>query len=302
MKTIYKLIIIGMIGITMTACSPKAPVQADTINVTVSILPEKYFVERVGGDLVGVNVMVGPGESPHTYEPKAEQMTALSEASLYFSIGVEFENAWMERIAAANPEMQIVDVSADVAKISMTSAHHHDGEADAADTQSDEGEGELDPHIWTSPENVKLIAQTIYQSLSELDQEHQSDYQANLDSFLQDINDVEEQIQASLEGIQSDKFIVFHPSWGYFARDFGLEQIPIEIEGTEPSAQELAAIIDEAKLENVQVVFAQPEFSTKTAEYIAGEIDGQVMLISPLEEDWLENIQKVANTFAEVLK
>jgi zinc transport system substrate-binding protein len=301
MKTpkIQTTIAFVLIAILLSACGADTSVTTNTgaLNVTVSILPEKYFVERIGGDYVNVNVMVGPGDSPHTYEPKSDQMTALSQASVYFSIGVDFENAWMDRIAAANPDMQIVDVSANLEKIPMV-AHHHEGETATANS---EDEGELDPHVWTSPENVKVIAQSIYQTLAESDPAHQAEYQANLDAFLQDIDSLESDIQTSLANITSHTFIVFHPSWGYFARDFGLEQIPIEIQGSEPSAQELAGIIDEAKAENTKVIFGQPEFSTKTADYIAQEINGQVILIDPLAEDWLENLRAVAQTFTEVL-
>ena len=277
--------------------SASAASSSDQINVTVSVLPEKYFVERIGGDYVNVNVMVGPGDSPHTYEPKSEQMTALSQASAYFSIGVDFENAWMDRIAATNADMQIVDISANLEKQPMA-AHHHEGEESS---EAEEEEGGLDPHVWTSPENVKIMAQSIYETLAAIDPAHQADFQANLDSFTADIDQLEADINANLSGITSKKFIVFHPAWGYFARDFGLEQIAIEIGGSEPSAQELAGIIDEAKAENVKVIFGAPEFSTKTAEYIANEVNGQVILIDPLAEDWLENLRSVSATFGEAL-
>jgi len=299
-KQLLFLPILLLIGLLAASCSPTAASNNNQMQVTVSILPEKYFVERIGGENISVNVMVGPGDSPHTYEPKAEQMAALSNSALYFSIGVDFENAWLERMASANPDMQIVDVSANLEKIAMT-AHHHDEENAAEESSANEEEEGLDPHVWTSPENVKAIARTIYLSLAEADPNHQADYQSNLEAFQKDIDTLERDIQDSLTGISSNKFIVFHPSWGYFARDFGLEQVAIEIEGSEPSAQELAGIIDEAKAEQVQVIFGQPEFSTKTAEYIAKEINGQVILIDPLAEDWLENLRKVANTFAEVL-
>ena len=96
--------------------------------------------------------------------------------------------------------------------------------------------------------------------------------------------------------------MVFHPSWGYFARDFGLEQIPVEVGGQEPSAQELAELIARAKEENIRIIFAQPELSTQDAETIAKEIGGEVLLVSPLSPDWLENLREVAQTFAEALR
>ncbi len=257
------------------------------LTVTVSVLPQKYFVERIGGDLVEVNVMVDPGASPHSYEPKPDQMRALSESAAYFSIGVEFENAWLDRIAAANDHMVMVDTIANIQRVEAAS---HDGE-----------EGGLDPHVWTSPELVKTMSQTIYETLVELDPDHQAEYSANLQLFMQEIDALQAQIKESLAGLKSNKFMVFHPTWGYFAREFGLEQISIEVDGQEPSAQELAGLIDQAKADNIKVVFAQPEFNTKSAEVIAKEIGGKVLLISALEFDWLANMRTVAQTFAEVL-
>lgn len=258
--------------------------------VTVSILPEKYFVERIGGDLVSVNVMVGPGDSPHTYEPKPEQMAALSRSAVYFRIGVEFENAWLDRIASANPDMKIVDLSAGIEKLPML-AHEDEGS----------GEGELDPHVWTSPRLVIPMAEQIYAQLAGLDPANEKFYRSNLDSFRKEIDALDKEIQSSLSGLQNRRFMVFHPAWAYFARDYNLKEIPIEIGGTEPSASELAKLIDTAKAENIRVIFAQPEFSTRIAKYIAQEIDGEVILISPLAENWLDNLRQVAQTFKKSL-
>jgi zinc transport system substrate-binding protein len=295
--TILSILLLGVLAIS---CASSPSTSSEQVNVTVSIVPQKYFVKRVGGEHVNVNIMVGPGDSPHTYEPKAEQMTALSDADVYFSIGVEFENAWMDRIRDANSEMLIVDLSSNLEKIQMAS-HHHEHEEDEESPDHEE-EGTLDPHVWTSPVNAGLMAETIYETLADIDPDNETDYKANLEAFQKDISELNTEIKTTLEGLDSNRFMVFHPSWGYFARDFGLEQIPVEIEGSEPSAQELAGIIDEAKEENVKVIFGQPEFSTKTVDYIADEINGEVILISPLAEDWLENLRGVGNTFANVLK
>jgi zinc transport system substrate-binding protein len=287
------LILLG--AALVAACSPAATgtstasASSGKLNVTVSILPEKYFVERIGGDYVDVTVMVGPGEEPHTYEPKTEQMTALSNSAIYFSIGVDFESAWMDRIESANPNMQVVNLSDKIEKIPMTAG------------DEDEKAGSPDPHVWTSPENVKVMSQTIYETLAAADPAHQSEFKANLDSFTKDIDELESEIKANLSGITTKKFIVFHPAWGYFAHEFGLEQIAVEIGGTEPSAQELAAIITQAKAENIKVIFGSPEFSTKTADYIAQETNGKVILIDPLAEDWLDNLRNVSKTFGEAL-
>jgi zinc transport system substrate-binding protein len=264
------------------------------LNITVSILPEKFFVERIGGDHVSVNVMVGPGADPHTYEPKPNQMAALSNSSVYFAIGVEFEGAWLNKFASANPQMKIVDLSAGINKIPET-AYQVSG------ASSNQSTGELDPHIWTSPEIVKTIAQKIADELSSADQVNASYYQANLKTFIVDIENLQSEIQADLQNIKSRQFLVFHPAWGYFAREFNLKEIAVEIGGTEPSASELGTIIDTAKSDGIKVVFAQPEFSTQIANYIATEINGKVVLITPLAEDWMTNLRTVAQSFKENL-
>jgi zinc transport system substrate-binding protein len=161
--------------------------------------------------------------------------------------------------------------------------------------------GNPDPHIWLSPSLVKVQARTIYEALRALDPANGTEYAANLDAFHAQIDGLDADIKETLAGIDQRKFMVFHPSWGYFARDYGLEMIPVEVGGQEPSAAELAALIDRAKREGIGVVFAQPEFSTKAAETVATEIGGEVLLISPLAEDWMANMRSVANTFAEVL-
>ncbi|HUV16566.1 MAG TPA: zinc ABC transporter substrate-binding protein [Pelolinea sp.] len=283
-----------LILIAVSACaSGLTDSNEGRFSVTVSVLPEKYFVERIGGELVSVNVMVGPGDSPHTYEPKPEQMAALSRSVIYFSIGVEFEGAWMDKIASANPKMRIVNLSDGIRKIQVA-------ESINSIPQSD-GQGEPDPHVWTSPALVKDMAQKIFEEISNLDPNNRMIYQSNLDNFLFDIDQLEKDIHASLDGLKEKRFLVFHPSWGYFAEEFGFEEIAIEIGGTEPSASELAAIIDTGKKEQIRVVFAQPEFSTQIAEYIANEIGGEVVLISPLAENWLENLRQVSQTFSKLL-
>jgi len=267
-------------------------------------MPQKYFVERVGGEYVSVNVMVEPGASPATYEPKPEQLTALSEAAAYFSIGVSFENAWLDKIASANDEMMMVDTAAGIERVPID-AHYKvelggrpESEAEGGSTGLTTGR---DPHIWLSPELVKIQSQNIYEAIVEIDPANEAEYKASLGSFLADIDELITDIEKTLVGIQSRKFMVFHPAWGYFGDDFELEMIPIEVGGQEPSAAELADLITTAKEEDIQVVFAQPEFSTRDAETIAKEIGGEVLLISPLAPDWLDNLRRVAKAFAEVL-
>jgi zinc transport system substrate-binding protein len=204
-----------------------------------------------------------------------------------------FEQIWMERFKAAAPDTQIVDTAACVERLAMAGAH--------ADEGVKVGNQLLDPHIWLSPSLVKQQATAIYETLAKIDCAHQAEYKANLDTFLADIDQLDKDIRARLKDVQGRKFIVFHPAWGYFARDYRLEQIPIEVEGQEPSAADMARLIEQARQDKIKVIFAQPEFSSRAAETIAGEIGGKVLLISPLDPDWLENMRKVADAFAEAL-
>lgn len=273
-----------MVAIISMAAVPNV-INPDTdspINVTVSILPQKYFVERIGGEFVNVNVMVLPGESPATYEPKAEQMTALSKSTAYFSIGVPFEKAWLEKIQATNKKMIMVDTTQGIDRVATDSG--------------------FDPHIWLSPKLVKTQIETIYKALAKLDPNNTASYEKNYKAFIKDIDELDAVILASMKKIETKKFIVFHPAWGYFARDYGLEMIAVEIGGQEPSAKELAEVIKIAKDENIKVVFTQPEFDQKSADTIAKEIGGEVIQISPLNPDWLDNLMKVSEIFAKVLK
>lgn len=266
----------------LSACGTPGPtvtIPPDTgINVTVSIVPQKYFVERIGGDRVNVAVMVPPGFSPATYEPRPSQIEELSATQIYIRIRVPFEEAWMERIATADENMLIIDQSEGIERI-----------------------GRTDPHIWLSPQLVKIQAQTIYDGLVQVDPGNEGFYRANLDAFLADLDELDAAIRETLSGLQSRKLMVFHPAWSYFARDYGLEMIPVEIEGSEPSAAEMASLIRAAQENDIRVIFAQPEFSTRSAETIAQEIGAQVLLISPLAPDWLDNLRRAAGTFATAL-
>ena len=288
---------------------------SSTLDITVSIVPQEYFVEKIGGDRVNVNIMVEPGASPATYEPKPQQLTALSDAEAYISIGVPFELAWMERIKSANSTMVIVDSAKGIERMPMI-AHHHHGEEEEEHEHEHEHEHEeeekaefeetnksknLDPHIWLSPKLVKVQAQNIYDTLVKLDPDNKTEYKTNLDSFVLEIEQLDEKIRENLAEIKNRKFIVFHPAWGYFAQDYDLQQEAIEIGGQEPSAAELAQLVSEAKEEDIKIIFAQPEFSTKSAETIAQEIAGEVVLISPLAPDWSNNLLQASQKFAEVL-
>jgi len=272
---------------------------AEPVTVFVSILPQKYFLEQIGGDLVDVRVMVEPGANPATYEPKPAQMAGLSSAAAYFAVGVPFEQVWLDRITSANPDMLVVHTDSCVPKIRMQD--QYDSDADIHCVCADQAG--LDPHIWLSPPLVMLQARAILRGLLEIDPANTAVYQDNYRRFIDQVADLDLAIMNVLAGkADGGDFMVFHPSWGYFARAYGLRQIPVEIEGKSPKPREMARLIDLARKKNIRVVFVQPQFSKAGAEAIAREIKGQTAVMDPLAEDWAENLRRAAHTFAQVLK
>ncbi|MFN7908576.1 MAG: metal ABC transporter solute-binding protein, Zn/Mn family [Microcystis sp.] len=296
---------------SLTACSGPSVKEEEAktpLQVTVSIVPQEYFVKRIGGDRVSVNAMIQPGTDPHTYEPKPEQLKTTARSQAYFKIGVSLEDAWKDRLNSVNQQMLIVDTSQGVDKIPLTAEHdhdhdhHHNHDHDHAKAKTEQaGKNTLDPHIWLSPKRVKAQAKTIYQTLAQLDPGQEAIYRANLEKFSRELDALDQEIRQNLAGIKNKKFMVFHPEWGYFAQDYGLEMIAIEIDGNEPSAAQLGQLIKQAKKENIKVIFTQPEFSQKSAETIAREIGGQVIPISAFAQNWSENLRQVSQKMATVL-
>ena len=300
-KTIW--IVFLAAALLLTACQPAAstPAAGDTtLQVTVSILPQVYFVQRIGGSAVAVNVMVGPGEEAHTYEPTPDQMKALTHSDVFFSIGVEYEDAWIPRFQEINSDLWVVDSSAGIERIELTDTHEDETTAeDTADTH-DHSEG-LDPHVWLAPANGKLIAANVLTALQELAPDQTPLFQTNYDALIADIDALDAEITTTLEGLPNRTFMVFHPAWGYFADQYGLQQLSVQVGGQDPSVSEVADLVSAARENNIKVIFIQPTFSATDAEAIAQEIGGEVVAVDPLAKDWLANLQTVAKAFAAAL-
>jgi zinc transport system substrate-binding protein len=282
------------------------PAVAAGVKAFVSIAPQQYFVQKIGGDQVEVSVLVARGADPHTYEPKPRQMATLAKTDVYFAIGGEFEKAWMPKIAAANPRMQIVPTDAGIVKIAMTGHHPEDEEGRKAargkDMQHKRATGEPDPHIWLSPPLVKIQAANIRDALVAVDPANRAHYEENFARFLQEIDVLDAELKSLFADSQGTRFMVFHPSWGYFAQAYGLEQVPIEIEGKDPKPAQLQELIHYAKEHGIKVIFTQPEFSAKSAEMVARDIGAQVVVADPLAENWAENLRTVGRKFKAALR
>lgn len=285
---------------------------AAPINVAVSIVPEQYFVEQIGKEHVKVDVIVSPGAEPDTYAPKARQMRDLAKTDIYFPMGVPFENAWQSRIADVNADMKVIPLYERICRRQfpegMEEHHHGDEHHDHAEHHKHEGHDNpcrperADPHIWMSPNLVRIMAGTIRDSLIAQDPAHTADYEKNFREFAQHINEIDTKILKAVEGLKSNTFLVYHPAFGYFARSYGLQQLPVQVHGTDPTPTQLAKIIKQAKASGIKVVFVEPQFSKRAAQTVAKEIGGQVVAVDPLAKDWGNNLVNVANAFTQALK
>jgi len=265
------------------------------LTVAVTILPQKQFVERITGDHAKVIVLVPPGADPHTYEPTPGQLAEIGSADVYVKVGsgIEFERAWMDKIAGLNPSMTVIDSATGIGLLKSQ------GEEEEGDSHTSGEEPGSDPHIWLSLKNARIMAENTCEGLAAADPAHATEYRVNADAFIRELDDLDASITRDVTARTTRTFMVYHPAWSYFARDYGLVQIPIEAEGKEPTATGIKNLISQAREKNITVVFAAPEYSTKSAQVIADEIGGRVVLVSPLEEDYLKNMKNAASAFME---
>ncbi len=285
LSLISAVLTVILLAAATAGCTGTDRQQDGQVVVAVTIPPEQEFVERVGGDHVRVVLLVPQGADPHTYEPTPGVLADVAAADMYAAVGsgIEFELAWKDKIASLNPDMLVVDCSRGIDLISAV----------------EDGEEGTDPHIWVSPKNAKVMVENIRQGLIEVDPENAETYSRNAEAYQEELDALDTEIAGALAESGVKKVMVYHSSWAYLARDYGFEEVPIESEGKEPSPQRIEDLITQAKEEQIRVIFASPEHSTRSAEVIADEIGGTVVLVSPLEKDFLENMRGVASAFAE---
>jgi zinc transport system substrate-binding protein len=275
--------------VLLAACgtaAPRAPSDG-RIPVAVSVPPQAYFVEKIGADRVRVEVMIPPGVSHEDYSPSPRQVVALSDARLYVKVGhpaFEVERRFIDPFLARMPGIRVVDMSRGMDFI----------QGEGSEDQEHAGS---DPHVWVAPATVRVAARNIAASLAATDPAHAAEYQANLRAFLAEIDALDREIRDRLgPGTPGRvrRFMVYHPSWGYFAHEYGLEQVAIEAEGKEPSAQRLIQLIDRGRREGVKVIFVPGGFPRKSAQVIADAVGGRVLTANPEERDWADNLRRVA--------
>ncbi len=260
------------------------------LKLTVGLLPHAGFVERVGGERVEVAVLVGPGQSPHSFEPSPRQIAHLADSQAYFRAGVPFEERLCEKIAAQHKGVRIVDLNAGIAlRKSEAACQHEDHEG------HDHAAGAPDPHTWLDPKNAKLQARTICETLCQLDPPGSAEYRKNLAAFETELDQLDERLRTALAPYKGREIFVFHPAFGYFADAYGLRQTAVEIDGKEPTVRQLGEIIRRAREAGARVIFVQPQFPAKSAETIAREIGGSVVALDDLAKDYAANLERMTD-------
>ena len=284
---------------------------AEPMPVVVSIMPQAYFVERIGGKRVSVEVLVLPGENPETYKPSPIQMDSIVKSDIYFRVGMPFEEMLLPKIKTIAKKLRIVDTRRGI-KLRRLKAgsEHRDDHVKVIREHADQGAevkghvhevGGNDPHIWLSPSLVKKQAETIWHTLVKVDPSGKEEYTYNFNAFVRDIEALQKKIAGLLSPFKGESIYVFHPSFGYFADEYGLRQVAVEVEGKAPKGKELSRFIKMAKKEKMRVIFIQPQFDQAAANKIAGAINGKVISIDPLAKDYLINLEEMSNRISEAL-
>jgi zinc transport system substrate-binding protein len=278
------------------AAAARAADEGKKIPVFVSVMPQAFFVEQIGGNRVQVDAMVQPGDNPHTYFPTPKQMTKLSQAKVYFRIGITFEHAFVPKLQSTMPALLLVDTREGIALEKM--AAHEDEEEEPGHIH----EEELDPHIWLDPLLVKKQGEIIRDTLVRLDPAGRSFYEKNYTAFAAELDALHARLSHALAPYLGKSFFVFHPAFGYFAKRYGLHQIAVETGGKSPSARHLAKLIDLAKQKEVKVLFVQPQFSQKSARTVAQAIGGVVIPLDDLAKDYFTNMNRIAEAMTQAVK
>ena len=280
------ILIFSLFCITSMAFS--APME-----VFVSIPPQKWLSDQIGGTLVTTHVLVDKGQDPHTYEPTPKQITALSQAKLYFTLDLEFEGQIIPKLEQTVPSLHMIDTADSIPKIAMTE-HEHDehGHNDHVKTKEEHHHHEdFDPHVWLSPLNLKIMAADMAKALIAADPANRLTYEKNLLEVSKTLDQLHQQITQELAPFQGASFYVFHPAFGYFAHTYHLQQKAIETGGKSPSPRQLSSLITEAKTNKARVIFVQPQFDPKSASAVANAINGEVVPLDPLAEDVITNLK-----------
>lgn len=269
------------------------------ITIAVSILPQQYFLTRIAGDRVESMVLVGEGQSPHSYDPSPQQMDRLSKAGAWILSGTDFEIGLIPKINAQFPDLLLVD-STEGITFRMIEEHHHEGDLELEEAEHENGIN-IDKHTWLGRDPAKIMASHILKILVQVDPAGSDIYEANYLSLVKDIDTEFDDIKLSLSAFSGETVLVFHAAFGYFLDEFNLHQEAIETGGKEPTPKVLKKMIDEARADNAPAIFVQEQFPVRAAKTVADAVGAEVVFLDPLDPDWLANIKTMGDALKRAL-
>lgn len=295
MKMKYISYLITILFILNTSCN-SGEEKASPPVISVSILPQKYLVDKITSEKYKVNVLIPSGASPAIYEPSPFQINQLNNSSLYLRIGeIIFEKTWIKKISKQNPDLKIVNLSENIVFIEAQDHKHSDDEVHHAKSHHKNNEHGKDPHIWMSPKNMKIISENILAGLTESFPSDSIMFAENYEILIDEINFIDSLFSSSREILSGLNFLIYHPALAYLARDYEMTQHVLEFEGKEPGPAHIASIIDMAQELNIGYIFVQRQFSIDNAKSLANEIDAEIIVIDPLGENWDEQLLNIHN-------
>lgn len=277
-----RLVVLSLVGLLMSSCLTRRKSAEDAKPLLmVTIEPIRFMADQIGGDYFRIESQIPKGANPETYDMTPRQMVHLSNSTAYLRIGyIGFENAWMQRLMESNPKMKVFDLSEGL---------------DLMDTSSHA----IEPHIWNSTVNARIIARNILQAMQQIDNEHREAFQKGYETLLETINETEQTIRGLLASQAGKSFLIYHPTLTYFARDWGLHQICIEEDGKEPTIQQLKEVTVQSREEGVETIFIQPEFDHENARLVAEETGSELSEIFPLSYDWAPEMIRIAKILSK---
>jgi zinc transport system substrate-binding protein len=301
-KVIFTLLLLSALtGVYAGGKKDSAPV-GEKMVIAVSILPQQYFLERIGGNRVKAIVLVGAGQDPHSYEPTPSQLATLSVAKAWILSGVDFEEGFAPTVARQFPKLKIVDGTEGVKFRQLQDYEKELGEDDEAADSEHHHETNIDRHTWLGHEPALILAGHIRDTLLAVDPAGKTVYDANYDSLVKDIDAVFADLKTSLAPLAGKSVMVFHPAFGYFLDEFTMKQISVETGGKEPTAKALTELIARAKADKVPAIFVQAQFPVAAAKTVATEAGAEVVMLNPLDPDWLANVKRIGEALKKAYK
>lgn len=305
------LLMLAFLLIGLAGCGDGDPAEDSGKPVVfVSIPPQAYFAERIAEGHVDIEVLVGPGENPHVYNPGPKQMVRLSNARALLTLGLPFEQQLLRKLSA-DTDLKIIDTRSNIALDEQHDPpphdhaadhdHEHNGHDHHAHDEHGHDHGEIDLHLWMSPPLASELAENICQALIEIDPDHAEAYRANLADLQADLQALDDELAEALLPLKGKTFYVYHPAFGYFARRYGLVQQAVETGGKSPGPRHVKELVEQARANNVRVIFVQPQFSQQAAETIARQINGTAVAVDPLAKDYLANLRNIAEKLQQAL-